>query len=107
MHEGSASYDRLVDLAEKVRVLLGEAGTLALKNGDYWVLGTNATIPSVDVLIFQTMNFTPDLLAECANLLDEYPEDFRLRFIEGGSDGKPLAPLGGLMLNRYGGEPIT
>jgi hypothetical protein len=105
MHEGN-SNDLLSGLSGKVELLLRQHGTLAMKNGDYWIYGIDLTIPSVDVLVFQTINLTPDLVADCADLLDEYPEDFRLRFIEGGKDGKPLVPLGGLQLNRYGGEPI-
>jgi hypothetical protein len=105
MHEDN-SNDLLTGLAEKVELLLRQHGTLASMNGDYWMYGTDLTVPSVDVLVFQTINLTPDLVADCACLLDEFPEDFRLRFIEGGKDGKPLVPLGGLKLNRYGGEPI-
>ena len=104
MHEGNSNY-LLTDLAGKVERSLRQHGTLAL-NGDYWMHGIDLTVSSVDVLVFQTINLTSDLVADCASLLDEYPENFRLRFIESGNDGKPLVPLGGLKLNRYGGEPI-
>jgi hypothetical protein len=105
MYEGNLN-DLLSGLSERVELLLRQHGTLDMKNGDYWMYGIDLTIPSVDVLVFQTINLTPDLVSDCAGLLDEYSEDFRLRFIEGGKDGKPLVPLGGLKLNRYGGEPI-
>lgn len=105
MLEGN-SYDLLANLSKRVELVLRQYGTLAIKNGDYWMHGIDLTVPSVDVLVFQTINLNPDLVSECAGLLDEYPEDFRLRLIEGGKDGKPLVPLGGLKLNRYGGEPI-
>lgn len=105
MHEGN-SEGLLTGLAEKVEILLRQHGTLALTSGDYWMKGIDLTVPSVDVLVFQTINLTPDLVAGCANLLDEYPEDFRLRFLESGKNGKPLVPMGGLQLDRYGGEPI-
>ena len=98
--------DLLENLAEKVKVLLARFGTLSLKNGDYWLGGVDVTTPSVDVLVFQKVNFTPDLLADCASLLDDYPANFRIRFIEVGKDGKPLEPLGGLNLNRFGAERI-
>jgi hypothetical protein len=105
MYEGN-SNDLWSGLCEKVELLLRKHGTLATKNGDYWISGVDLTVPSVDVLVFQTINLSPDLVADCADLLAEYPEDFRLRFIEGGKDEKLLVPLGGLQLNRYGGEPI-
>jgi hypothetical protein len=100
------SNDLLSGFSERVELLLRQHGKMDMKNGDYWMYGIDLTVPSVDVLVFQTINLTPDLVSDCAGLLDEYPEDFRLRFIEGGKDGKPLMPLGGLKLNRYGGEPI-
>lgn len=93
-------------LAENMKILLARFGIVNLKNGDYWVSKIDLTIPSVDVLVFQKENFTPDLLADCASLLDDYPENFRIRFIEAGKDGKPLEPLGGIKLNRFGAERI-
>lgn len=93
-------------LAAGVGSVLAQFGTLSLDNGDFWVSGTNASVPSVDVLVFQKVNFTPDLLAECASLLDDYPENFRIRFIEAGADGKPLEPAGGIKLYRYGWEEL-
>jgi len=91
-------------LANDVKILLSRFGTLSLRNGDYWVSGIDLSIPSADVLVFQKENFTPDLVAEASSLLDAYPENFRIRFIEAGTDGKPLDPLGGMSLYRYGWE---
>ena len=51
-------------------------------------------------------NFVPDILMECSTLLDAYPEDFRIRFIEAERGGEPLKPLSGMSLNRYGAETI-
>jgi hypothetical protein len=75
MYEGNLN-DLLSGLSERVELLLRQHGTLDMKNGDYWMYGIDLTIPSVDVLVFQTINLTPDLVSDCAGLLDNIPKIF-------------------------------
>lgn len=103
---GRSKADLLRELADEVARVLSVFGTLSLDAGDYWMGRINLSIPSVEVLIFQTENFVPDILMECSTLLDAFPEDFRIRFIEAERGGEPLKPLSGMSLNRYGAETI-
>lgn len=101
-----SEVELLEKLTDSLKALLTQFGTLSLENGDYWLSGLDLSIPSAEVLVFQRQNFVADLLAESAALLDDYPESFRIRFIEAGIDGTPLDPLGGISLYRYGWETI-
>jgi hypothetical protein len=101
-----SNADLLCELADEVSRLLSTFGTSSSGAGDYRVDGTDLSIPSVEVLIFQTDDCTADVLMACSTLLDAYPENFRIRFIEAAKNGKPLEPLGGLSVNRYGPEII-
>lgn len=103
---GQLNESLFLKLASDLEYLLSRFGTLSNKGGDYWVAGVKLPLLAVEVIVFAKVNFTADLLAACSTLLDSYPEEFRIRFIEGGGDGMPLEPLGGLELNRYGYDVI-
>ena len=97
---------KLKKLAGELESLLSNVGVVSLSKGDFWLDGINVNIPSVEILIFQRINFTPEVAIGCSNLLSNYPESFRIRFVEAGADGRPLSPFGGLQITRYGPEPI-